>query len=114
MRPDLIAVDAVSPGCCRTSIARGVRQLGWSIPVALVVQPSIEVHRCSTIPGDLVFAVDASDAVPAIVAIAPHGGGGQAQDPLAPSGAVPKLTLKRLHQIVTARYLARSTSAGTS
>jgi hypothetical protein len=29
-------------------------------------------------------------------------------------GAVPKFTLKRLHQMVTARYLARSRSAGRS
>jgi CheY-like chemotaxis protein len=69
-RPDLIAVDAVSPGCCGTSIARGVRQLGWSIPVALIVQPERREGSVIDDPGDLVFAVDARDAVPAIVAIA--------------------------------------------
>jgi hypothetical protein len=30
------------------------------------------------------------------------------------NGAVPKFTLNRLHQIVTARYFARSTPAGSS
>ena len=30
------------------------------------------------------------------------------------SGAVPKFTLKRLHQIVAARYFSRSTESGTS
>jgi hypothetical protein len=70
LRPDLIAVDAVSPGCCGTSIARGVRQLGWSIPVALIVQPDHPGGPVIDDPGDLVFLVDASDAVQAIVAIA--------------------------------------------
>lgn len=50
---------------------------------------------------------------PGMTAIAFIVGAG-AQESLELSGAVPKLTLKRLHQIVTERYLSRSTPAGTS
>jgi CheY-like chemotaxis protein len=34
--PDLVVVDAASPGCSGITIARGMRDLGWSVPVVLL------------------------------------------------------------------------------
>lgn len=34
--PDLVVVEAASPGCCGITIARGMRDLGWSVPVVLL------------------------------------------------------------------------------
>lgn len=37
-RPDLIVVDATMPGCNGLSILQGLRQLGWTTPVYIVVE----------------------------------------------------------------------------
>lgn len=34
--PDLVVVDAASPGCSGITIARGMRDLGWSVPIVLL------------------------------------------------------------------------------
>ena len=52
LRPDLIVVDAFSPGCSGLTIARGLRDLGWSTPVVLVA--ACEEHEA--------LAAETSDA----------------------------------------------------
>lgn len=34
--PDLVVVDTASPGCSGITIARGMRDLGWSVPIVLL------------------------------------------------------------------------------
>lgn len=36
-KPHLVVVEAVSPGCSGITIAQGLRELGWSTPVVLLV-----------------------------------------------------------------------------
>jgi CheY-like chemotaxis protein len=69
-KPGLVVVDAVSPGCSGMTIARGLRDLGWSVPVVLIVHSTRERGLVGDIGGPDVRVLDAQHATDGLVAIA--------------------------------------------
>jgi DNA-binding response OmpR family regulator len=57
-QPGLVVVDAVSPGCSGTSIARGLRDLGWSTPIVVLIESQAEKAALTTGPDDRLFVVE--------------------------------------------------------
>ena len=70
LRPGLIVIDARSRGCAGTTIAAGLRDLGITIPIVLVVAPG-EAPPVS--PDDTLRIVTAASA-PDVVAELAHAG----------------------------------------
>lgn len=70
LRPALIVVDAFSPGCSGLTIAHGLRDLGWSIPVVLVA--ASEEHRAllEDSQDHQLFVTERDVAVPTVMALA--------------------------------------------
>ncbi len=68
-RPDLIVVDAISPGCSGVTIAAGFRDLGLAIPV-IVIGPREVSGVAAAANADRVILVDPAAASVALVAIA--------------------------------------------
>lgn len=60
--PDLVVVDVASPGCSGITIARGLRDLGWSVPIVLLGAPESS-DGPDPRPGGA-FAVLPADAAP--------------------------------------------------
>jgi hypothetical protein len=56
-RPQLIVVDVRTRGCSGTTIARGLHDLGISVPIILIGKPG------ACVPADHVFAVTPEEAV---------------------------------------------------
>jgi hypothetical protein len=68
IRPGLVVADALSPGCSGLSIARGLRELGLAVPVALVAD------RGGEDPAPGVYLLEPAFAVDAIAALARRSG----------------------------------------
>ena len=69
-RPDLVVVDAISPGCAGVTIARGLRDLGWTVPVVLLVESERERRLIEEGPDDRLHVLEASEALAAVSAVA--------------------------------------------
>jgi CheY-like chemotaxis protein len=61
--PDLVVVDAASPGCSGITIARGMRDLGWSVPVVLL-RPRDPADPPDPAPVDGALAILPADVPP--------------------------------------------------
>ncbi len=70
LRPGLVVVDALSPGCSGLTIARGLRDLGWTVPVVLIVQSTRERSLLPDIDEPDVRVLDAERATEGLVEIA--------------------------------------------
>jgi len=71
-RPRMIVVDAFSPGCSGVTIARGIRNLGWSIPVVLIVYSEEHKQCLGDVAEESVYVVDSDRALSSIVELARH------------------------------------------
>ena len=76
LRPELLVVDAFSPGCSGLTIAHGLRELGWPVPVILIAA-SAEHERlaqssCDESPDSQLFVTRREVAIPTVMAVAQH------------------------------------------
>jgi CheY-like chemotaxis protein len=68
-RPDLIVVDAISPGCSGVTIAAGFRDLGLAIPIILIAPAEASDVAADAYARSLIL-VDPARASVALIAIA--------------------------------------------
>ena len=64
LRPSLVVIDALSPGCSGLSVAQGLRDLGWSLPIVLLADRSVSAAA------DGVHVVEPAIAVEVVSALA--------------------------------------------
>lgn len=69
-RSELIVADAFSPGCSGVSLAAGLRDLGWSSPIVLLVSSRAELERVSDDPENSIFVADRRTGVAIVREIA--------------------------------------------
>lgn len=72
LKPDLVVVDAFSPGCTGLSIARGLRELGWTTPVVLVAGSAEERARIGERFESSVLVTDTRGALETVLELAAH------------------------------------------
>jgi CheY-like chemotaxis protein len=71
-RPQLVVVDAFSPGCSGLTIAQGLRDIGWAVPVVLIVYSSEHKTRVASDPDNWVFVTDRDVALHTVMEVARH------------------------------------------
>ena len=67
LRPGLIVIDVRSRGCAGSAIAAGLRDLGITIPIALVAAPGEEIP---VLADDTLRVIDAASAEQAVTHLA--------------------------------------------
>jgi len=69
-KPELVVVDAFSPGCSGLTIARGVRELGWSLSVVLIVNSAEHRSRVVEDADNSIYVADREFAVRTAIEVA--------------------------------------------
>lgn len=71
-RPELLVIDAYSPGCSGITIARGMTELGWTVPTVLVAANAEQHARLLGHQNERLFVTQPDLARVTVIEVARH------------------------------------------